>query len=66
MGKLSRIHCPKCGYKLRRLEKDSGKKKECLYNCVYCHKKWLITFGNGSPNWSYIFKEVKEEEIIYA
>lgn len=38
MGKLSRIYCLKCGFKLRRLEIDRGKKKKVLYECILSQK----------------------------
>lgn len=66
MGKLSRICCPNCGYNLRRLEKESGKKKQVPYQCPFCHQSWLVTIGNGNPRFRLIFVRVKEEEIINA
>ena len=65
-NRLSKICCPKCGYNLRRLEKNFARRKNALYECPYCHEKWLVTMGNGTPTLSYSFTEVKEEEIIDA
>jgi len=64
MRRLSKICCPNCNWNLRRLAKEKSERKDVPHECPYCHKKWLITFGNGF--YPTTIKPLREEEIICA